>query len=133
MQVQPYLFFNGRCEEAAAFYGKAVGAAVEFKTTFKECPNPQMVPPGMGDKIMHMTLRIGDSPIYCSDGRCVGENTFDGFALSLNPADVETATRYFNSLAEGGKVSMPMEKTFYAKSFGMLVDRFGVMWMIMVQ
>jgi PhnB protein len=133
MQVQSYLFFNGRCEEAAAFYGQAIGAKIEFQIRFKEGPNPETAPPEMGDKIMHMSLRIGETIVSCSDGRCVGKAEFQGFALTLTPPDVATGERLFNALADGGRVTMQLAKTFYATSFGMLVDRFGVMWMIMVE
>lgn len=131
--VQPYLFFGGRCEEAMDFYRKALGAEVVMMMRFKEAPEPQ---PGMPecfeDKIMHASLRIGDTLLLASDGRCEGPATFDGFSLSITVADEAEADRVFAALSEGGLVTMPMEKTFWAPRFGMLQDRFGVGWMVSV-
>jgi PhnB protein len=131
--VQPYLFFGGRCEEAMEFYRKALGAEVVAMFRFKEAPEPQ---PGMPecfeDKIMHATLRIGDSMLMASDGRCEGPATFEGFSLSVTVGDEQEAERVFSNLSEGGLVTMPLEKTFWAPKFGMLQDRFGVGWMVSV-
>ena len=135
MQTQPYLFFDGRCEEAIEFYRGALGAEVTMLLRFKEGPEPQqpgMVPPGAGEKIMHASLRIGDATVLASDGRCLGQPNFQGFALSLTPADDAEAKRLFSVLSEGGEVQMPWGKTFFASSFGMLADRFGVSWMVYV-
>ena len=131
MQVQPYLFFNGRCEEALQFYSKHLGAKVEMLMRFKESPEPQR--PGMevpGDKVMHSCLRIGDTQIMASDGMCSGQAKFDGFSLSFNAADDAEAKRIFNALADGGQVAQPLIKTFFASSFGMVADRYGVNWMV---
>ena len=136
MQVQPYLFFDGRCEEAIEFYKKALGAKIEMMMRFKESPEPpppDMCPPGSEDKIMHSALRIGDTTVMASDGRAQGKPKFEGFALSINAKDEAEADRTFAALAEGGKVQMPLEKTFFAKRFGMVADRFGVGWMIIVE
>ena len=133
--IQPYLFFDGRCEEALEFYQKAVDAKVEMKMRNKESPEPPppgMIPPGSEDKIMHASIRIGDSVVMLSDGMCGGKPRFEGFSLSLTAPDVPAATRKFNALAEGGKVTMPLGKTFWSPCFGMLQDRFGVGWMITV-
>jgi len=136
MLVQPYLFLDGRCEEAIEFYRKALGAEVDMLMRFKDSPTPPqpgMVPPGSENKVMHASLRIGDSMIMASDGRCLGKANFQGFSLSLTVADVSEAERKFALLADGGQVSMPLAKTFYSPSFGMLTDRFGMPWMVMAR
>lgn len=135
MQVQPYLFFNGRCEEAIEFYRSALGAQVEMITRFKDSPDLQgggMIPPGSDDKVMHASLRIGDSTVLASDGQCAGHLSFQGFSLSLTAPTDADAARVFAALGDGGRVEMPLSKTFFSSSFGMLVDRFGVGWMIYV-
>ena len=133
MQVAPYLFFDGRCEEALNFYRKAVGAEVQMMMRFKESPEPPMVPPGNGDKVMHASFRVGDTNILASDGNCGGKPKMEGFALSLTVRDAAEAQRVFAALGEGGKVQMPLTKTFFSDSFGMLADRFGVSWMVYVE
>jgi PhnB protein len=134
MQVQPYLFFNGRCEEAFEFYRKALGAEAEMLLRFKDAPaqEPSMAPPGAENKVMHMSFRIGSTTILASDGQCQGQPTFQGFGLSLTVANDAEADRTFNALADGGKVQMPLAKTFFSSRFGMVADRFGVMWMVYV-
>ncbi len=132
MQVQPYLFFDGRCDEALEFYRGALGAEVTFLMRFKENPDPAGCPPGAGDKVMHAALQIGSTTVFVSDGHCQGEPKFAGFSLSLTVAEEQQAQRLFAALAEGGQVHMPLTKTFYSPCFGMLADRFGVGWMIMV-
>jgi PhnB protein len=132
MQVQPYLFFDGRCQEAIDFYRQTLGAEVLMQMAFKDSPEPTMTPPGSGDKIMHASLRIGETDIMMSDGMCGGKPAFGGFALSVTPADDAAAERVFAALGEGGVVNMPLAKTFFASSFGMVNDRFGVPWMVMV-
>jgi PhnB protein len=134
MQVQAYLFFNGRCEEAIEFYKTALGAKVEMLMRFKESPDPPppgMVPPGFENKVMHASLRIGDTTVMASDG-CEGNPSFQGFSLSIAVTDLAEANRLFTALAEGGQVQMPLGKTFWSPGFGMLTDRFGVGWMINV-
>lgn len=137
MQVQSYLHaFDGRCEEAITFYKQALGAEVIMLMRYKD--NPEPPPPGtltadMADKVMHASLRIGDSVVMLSDGRCDGSPTgFQGFSLSLNPKDVAEAEGLFAALANGGQVQMPLAKTFWSPCFGMVADRFGVAWMINV-
>ena len=130
MQVQPYLFFEGRCEEAAKFYESALHAKIETLMRFKDSPDPGMCPSSDGNKVMHMNLRIGDQTIMASDGRCEGRPSFQGFALSLNITAEAEADRLFAALADGGQVQMPLAKTFYSPRFGMVSDRFGVSWMI---
>jgi PhnB protein len=134
MFIQPYLHFNGRCEEAMQFYGKVLGAEVQFMMRFKENPDPQskaMTTPGMEEKVMHANVKIRDTQIMMSDGRCQGEAPkFDGFALTLNASPAE-ADRLFAALGEGGQVQMPLTPTFFAEKFGMVADKFGVSWMIL--
>ena len=135
MQVQPYLFFDGRCEEALEFYRRALGAEVTMLMRFKDSPEPHehgMVPPGAGDKVMHASFRIGDTEVMASDGQCAGRPSFQGFALSVTARDEADADRRFAALADGGQVQMPLAKTFFAARFGMVADRFGVSWMIYV-
>jgi PhnB protein len=135
MQVQPYLFFDGRCEEAIEFYRSALGAEVVMLMRFKDSPDPPppgMVPPGGENKVMHAALRVGDAMVLASDGRCSGQPSFQGFALSLTAANEAEANRLFASLAEGGQVQMPLAKTFFSPRFGMVADRFGVSWMVYV-
>ena len=132
--IQPYLFFSGRCEEAIAFYRKALNAEVQMMMRMEESPDgpPPNMPPDSGKKIMHASLLIGGSVVMLSDGMCTGEPDFQGFSLSIAPADAAEANRYFNALAEGGKVTMPLGATFWSPCFGMLTDRFGVSWMVNV-
>jgi PhnB protein len=133
MIVQPYLFFNGRGEEAMAFYKSALGAEVTALMRYSDSPEPHppgMIPPGSEHNIMHAEMRIGDSVVMLSDGQCSGRTEFAGFALPVTVADDAEAQRRFATLAEGGVVQMPLAKTFFASSFGMLADRFGVPWMI---
>jgi PhnB protein len=135
MQVQSYLFFDGRCEEAVEFYKKALGARVEMLMRFKEAPDPPppgMVPPGFENKVMHASLRIGDTVVMASDGCTEAAPSFKGFSLSLALAKEADADRYFAALADGGQVQMPLGKTFWSPRFGMVTDRFGVGWMINV-
>jgi PhnB protein len=132
MQAQPYLFFDGRCEEAVEFYRKALGAEVTAMMRFKESPDPGMIQPGSENKVMHASLRLGDSTVMLSDGRCTGQPNFQGFALSITAEDAAQAERLFGALGEGGQVQMPLAKTFFASSFGMVADRFGVSWMVIV-
>jgi len=135
MHVEPYLFFNGRCEEAIEFYKRALGAEVVMMMRNKEAPEkppPGMLPPGSDDKVMHATLRIGSNNIMLSDGRCDGKPVFNGFSLSLDAANAAEAQRLFSALTEGGTVQMPLAKTFWSPSFGMVADRFGVGWMVSV-
>ena len=132
MAIEPYLFFNGRCEEAVEFYKKALGAEVLMLMRYKESPEPPppgMVPSGWDDKIMHSSLRIGNGTVMVSDGCKQGTN-FQGFSLSLPVADEAAAKRAFAALSEGGQVQVPLAKTFWSPCFGMVTDRFGVGWMV---
>ena len=135
MQVQPYLFFDGRCEEALEFYRGALGAEVTMLMRVKENPDPippDMYPPGSDDKVMHASFTIGETTLMASDGRAQGKPVFQGFSLSLSVPNDAEAQRLFSALGEGGQVQMPLAKTFFASSFGMVSDRFGVGWMIIV-
>jgi PhnB protein len=135
MLVQPYLFFDGRCEEAIEFYRGKLGAKVEMLMRFKDSPEPAqpgMVPPGSEHKVMHASFRIGDTVVMASDGRCQGRPSFQGFSLSLTVPNEAEAERLFAALGDGGQVQMPLTKTFFSPRFGMVADRFGVSWMVVV-
>jgi len=134
MKIEPYLFFNGRCEEALAFYEEVFGAQRTFLMRYKESPEapPMPLPPGWADKVMHANLSIGETQVMASDGFGPEAANFTGFSLSVEVADAETAGRVFKALETGGQVQMPLGATFFAPCFGMVTDRFGVSWMIIV-
>jgi PhnB protein len=132
MDIQPYLSFEGRADEAIEFYKTSIGAKVEMLMRFKESPDQSMVSPGSAEKVMHAALRAGDALLLMSDGRCTGAANFHGIALALSVKSDGEADRVFNALADGGKVNMPLVKTFFSSKFGMLNDKFGVGWMVMV-
>ena len=135
MIVQPYLFFEGRCEEAATFYQSALGAEVTMLMRYKDSPDaqtPDMLPPGSESKVMHMSLRIGDTTIMASDGLCKMTPVFQGFSLSLTADNIAGAETMFAALADGGQVQQPLMTTFFSPRFGMVTDRFGVSWMVLV-
>ena len=142
MQVQPYLFFEGRCEEAITFYRENLGAQVVMMMRYSENPEagkaekPETasgcgIPPGSENKIMHSAFTIGDSMLMGSDGMCSGKPEFKGVTLSLTANDEQQAEKYFNALSNGGQVMMPMAQTFFAKRFGMVADKFGISWMVL--
>ena len=136
MQIQPYLFFNGQCEAAITLYREVLGAEVLMLMRHRDSPEPAppgMLPQGSEDKVMHATLRIGDSTLMASDGRCAGEAVFNGFSLSVSMPDAAAAERAFAALSAGGQVVMPLGKTFWSPCFGMVTDRFGVGWMVTVE
>lgn len=135
MQVQAYLNFDGRAEEAIEFYRQAVGAEVQMLMRYKDSPepcSPDMVPPGSENKVMHATFRIGDSSLMASDCHCKGQAKFDGISLSLTADNPGRAEKCFAALSVGGKVNMPLGKTFFSPSFGVVTDKFGVTWMVYV-
>lgn len=139
MQVIPHLSYEGRCDEAIEFYRSALGAEVSELMRYKDLPESEMqegcgpqLPPGSGQKVMHATLKIGEAMVMATDGLCTGKPRFEGVSLSLTAANPAEADRLFNALAEGGQVQMPMDETFFAKRFGMVADRFGVLWKIIV-
>jgi PhnB protein len=129
--VQPYLFFNGRCEEALEFYGRTLDAQVEMMMRFRDSPDAGNCPPSASDKIMHTSFRVAGSTLMASDGECTGQTTFAGFGLSLTLPTIAEAERRFAALGDGGQVVQPLIKTFFSPRFGMVTDKFGVMWMIM--
>ncbi len=133
MQVQPYLFFSGNCEEALELYKKELGAEVQVMFRYKESPEPapaDKVPANWGDKIMHANVRIGETQVMASDG-CPQEGAgFKNFSLTISAANEADADRLFNALADGGQVQMPLGKTFFSPRFGMVTDKFGLCWMV---
>ena len=133
MNVQPYLSFEGRAQEAIDFYKSALGAKVDMVMHFKDAP-PEMqaqMSPGSKDKIMHAAFHIGDTQVMASDGQCSGKASFSGVTLTLNAESNDEAEKLFNALANGGQVQMPMSETFFANRFGMVADKFGVGWMVL--
>ncbi len=130
MLVQPYLNFDGRCEEALEFYKKALGAKVDMLMRFKDAPDQSVITPGNADKIMHSRVQIGDAAVLMSDGRCTGKANFHGIALAISVTSEAEAEKTFAALADGGQVQMPLGKTFFSQRFGMLSDKFGVGWMV---
>jgi PhnB protein len=135
MQIQPYLFFDGRCDEAIEFYKAVLGAEVTMLMRYKDNPEPQAqsrAPPGSENKVMHANLRIGDATVLASDGMCLGKPSFQGISLTLIVNNDDEAERVFAALGDGGQVQMPMIKTFFSSRFGMVADRFGVSWMVIV-
>jgi PhnB protein len=132
VQVQPYLFFDGRCDEALEFYKKTIGADVKMLMRFKDAPDQSMITPGAENKIMHAQVQIGDTTVLASDGRCLGKPNFQGFALTIMAKSEAEADKLFAALGDGGQVTMPLAKTFFSPRFGMLADKFGVGWMVLV-
>lgn len=134
MTLQPYLFFDGRCDEALAFYRDALGAEIAAVLRYKDSPDKP--PPGCGDipgdKVMHTSFRVGDTEVMASDGMASGKPEFRGFSLSYTAQNEADAKRRFDALAAGGQVQMPLGRTFFAPCFGMVADRFGVSWMVIV-
>src|SRR5262245_25620055 len=134
MQVQSYLFFNGRCEEAIEFYKKTLGAKVEMMMRFSESPEKSSMPVQPNpNKIMHSCFRVGDTAIMASDGCSEGTTEFKGFSLSISAKDEAEAKRLFGALSDGGQVHQPLIKTFFSPAFGMVQDRFGMGWMVVVE
>lgn len=134
MHVEPYLFFEGRCDEAIAFYQSAVGAEVTMLMRYGDSPEPPQpghtLPPQ--DKVMHASFTIGSTTVMASDGHCSGKTAFNGFSLTLSVKTEAEAERVFNALAAGGQVHQPLIKTFFTPKFGMLADKFGLGWMVLV-
>lgn len=131
MTIQPYLFFNGRCEEAIDFYRRAIDAKVTHIMRFKDAPCPNMPNAEANqNKVMHAAVQIGGTTVLASDGECRGNPTFDGFGLSLNASSDGEAERLYGALGDGGAVVMPLSETFFASKFGLVKDRFGITWMV---
>ena len=134
MQLQPYLFFDGRCEEAIEFYKRTVGAEVINLIRFKDSPQPPIgMAPGSENKVMHVALKIGDTEVMASDGANTGATNFHGFSLALSVKTPAEAERIFKALADGGQVRQPLSETFFSPKFGMLADKFGLGWMVMAE
>ncbi len=131
-QIQPYLFFQGDCEAALEFYNKALGAEVTMMMRFKDSPDQEACPGADGESIMHATFNVGGAVVMASDGMGGSPRQFEGFSLSLSAKDKEEAQRYFDGLADGGKIEMPLGETFFSPCFGVVEDRFGVSWMVIV-
>jgi PhnB protein len=138
MKVEPYLMFEGRCEEALDFYRRALGAQVTMLMRYKDNPEPASGPgcaegggPGpTPEMVMHAAFTVGQTQLMASDGMGSGRPNFQGISLALSPADAAEARRCFDALADGGQVQMPLAKTFFSQAFGMVADRFGVSWMV---
>jgi PhnB protein len=133
MLIQPYLFFYGRCEEALAFYEEKLGAQVLFKLRAKDAPAEYAVHGEQGERIMHASLKIGETTVMASDGNTAQDATpHSGFSVSISVADVAESKKVFDALAEGGRIGLPWQKTFFSAGFGMLTDKFGIPWMVNV-
>ncbi|HLZ65389.1 MAG TPA: VOC family protein [Aliidongia sp.] len=130
MQVNPYLSFDGRCAEALKFYERCLGARTEFQITFGGSPMADQVPPEWHDKIMHASMSIGDQVLMGSDAPPDRYKAPQGMTVSLGIADPAEADRVFAGLSEGATIQMPIQETFWALRFGMLVDQFGIPWMV---
>ena len=131
-RIDPYLFLNGRADEAIAFYQDALGAELAMRMSFGESPekSPMPLPPGWDKKVMHAALKVGDTHLMLSDADCADDAQLKGFRLSLDCDDEASARRAFDRLADGGQVQMPLGKTFWSPLFGMLTDKFGIGWMV---
>jgi PhnB protein len=130
MKISPYLIFDGQCEAAFTLYEQVLGGAITFKQTHGESPTAAQVAPGWQDKIMHITLAVGDYVVMGSDAPPGHYQKPQGVQVSISVNDAREGERVFKALAEGGTVSMPFQKTFWSPGFGMLVDRFGTPWMV---
>ncbi|MFD0988171.1 VOC family protein [Methyloligella solikamskensis] len=133
MHVTPYLFFDGRCEEALRFYEETVGAKVDALMRFKDAPDQSQVSPENKEKVMHSAFHVGETEVFASDGFCTGQSEFRGFSLALTAKDDEEAERLFANLQEGGEVRAPIAETFFASRFGIVADKFGVAWMVLTE
>ena len=132
MKVQPYLFFDGKCDEALEFYKRALGAKVNALMRFGEAPDQSTIKPESKNKVMHSAFQVGETEILASDGHCLGKPSFQGFALTIHAPNDAEAKRIFNAISDGGQVQVPLDKTFFASSFGMAADKFGIGWMVIV-
>jgi PhnB protein len=130
MQLNPYLTFNGRCEEAFKFYERVLAGKITFMMTWGEMPEANQFPAEAHKLIMHATLSLGDQVLMGADSPPGSYQPPQGINVSLHPKDVAAAEGIFNALAEGGSVTMPFQKTFWSPGFGMCVDQFGIPWMI---
>ena len=133
MNVQPYVFFDGKCEEALEFYKGAIGAKVDMMMRFKEAPDQSQMQPNTGEKVMHAAFHVGTTQVLASDGHGAGKPSFQGFGLALNAKNDAEAEKLFTAVGKGGQVLQPLTKTFFASKFGMVSDKFGIMWMVMAE
>jgi len=131
--VQPYIFFDGKCEEALEFYKGAIGAKVDMMMRFKEAPDQSQMQPNTGEKVMHAAFHVGSTQVLASDGHCAGKPSFQGFGLALNAKNDAEAEKLFAAVGNGGQVLQPLTKTFFASKFGMVADKFGIMWMVIAE
>ena len=131
--VQPYLFFDGKCEEALEFYKGAIGAKVDMMMRFKEAPDQSQMQPNTGEKVMHAAFHVGTTQVLASDGHCAGKPSFQGFGLALNAKNDAEAEKLFTAVGKGGQVLQPLTKTFFASKFGKITDKFGIMWMVIAE
>ena len=144
MKVEPYLFFEGRCEEALDFYRRALGAEVGMVMRYRDAPEAAAgggegcagATPGASgptpDMVLHASFKVGETQLMASDGMGSGTPNFQGMSLALGPATEAEARRLFDALAEGGNVQAPLGPTFFSPAFGMVADRFGLQWMVAV-
>jgi PhnB protein len=133
MQIHTYLLYDGQCGEAFRFYERVLGGKIDFIQTHGESPMADQTPPELRDKVMHVHMTVGDQVLMGSDAPMQHFEKPQGFSVSLGIEDPAEAERVFNGLAEGGTVTMPLQKTFWAERFGMLVDRYGIPWMVNCQ
>ena len=131
--VQPYIFFDGKCEEAIDFYKGAIGAKLDMMMRFKEAPDQSQMQPNTGEKVMHAAFHVGTTQVLASDGHCAGKPSFQGFGLALNAKNDAEAEQLFTAVGNGGQVLQPLTKTFFASKFGMVADKFGIMWMVIAE
>ena len=131
--VQPYIFFDGKCEEALEFYKGAIDAKVDMMMRFKEAPDQSQMQPNTGEKVMHAAFHVGSTQVLASDGHCAGKPSFQGFGLALNAQNDAEAEKLFTAVGKGGQVLQPLTTTFFASKFGMVADKFGIMWMVIAE
>lgn len=129
-KLATYLSFNGNCEEAMNFYAKTLGGKVEFKMTWGESPMCDQMPQEARGQIMHISLRVGEESLMGADAPPNRYSKPQGLTVSWSNSDVDEAKKTFETLAEGGQTMMPFQETFWAKGFGMCIDRFSIPWMV---
>ncbi len=130
MHIAPYLSFNGNCRQAFEFYEKALGGKIEFISTYGDSPMGEKTPPDQRDRVMHVSLKAGDFMVLGADAPPQYFSQPQGFSVCITLNDPAEADTVFNALAPGGKIQMPIQETFWAKRFGMLIDQFGTPWMV---
>ena len=130
MNINPYLSFNGDCEEAFRFYEQTFGGRIDSLMKYEGSPMSDWVPPEWGDKVMHVHLNLGSQGLMGADSHPDNYQRPQGMSVTINLNDVAQSERIFNALAEGGNITMPLQQTFWATRFGMVTDRFGTPWLI---